>query len=413
MKYQILTLASLLMSWTLAQAQTTAQAYQALDGPVNADVIRWLDFSGMTGAGPSYSQDFLFDVPSSSGVSTQLALTLERGSILATYHGTLSAQPVPAYTGTETNRGSAFGLTARYRPDTAAREPALRSRGGIMRLNLNQLVLTNAAGHELQFQMVAVDAEETTPLSIGQTEGIRFTTDGGDWIDPVQLTPLAGNLAATVLASYPDPKSVLLQSRLPLLPENYAASAWMHTTTNPSNLIAILDTEPGPGEQSEAQAVAFGVIPLIPEAQVSCAPAALIDAAGQNSTCTVTVTNPPRSAYAIELTVAGDSTRFSSNCASVSFAALQTQATCTVTATPNNTPGDGVATVVVSVSSDSEEPSWLAVGSAQTITIRDSSTTGVGITAVPTLGEWMLAMLGLGLGALGLRHIRYRRSRAS
>ena len=163
MKYQRLTLASLLLPWSLAQAQTSAQAYQAIDGAMNADVIRWLDFSGMTGAGPSYSQDFLFDVPSPSGVNTQLALTLERGTLLATYHGTLSAQPLPVYVGAQPNRGSAFGLTARYRPDTAAREPALRSRGGIMRLNLNQLVLTNPAGHELQFEMVAVDAEETTP----------------------------------------------------------------------------------------------------------------------------------------------------------------------------------------------------------------------------------------------------------
>ncbi|WP_354446300.1 IPTL-CTERM sorting domain-containing protein [Ottowia thiooxydans] len=408
MKYSLLTLASLLLPWSLAQAQTSAQAYQAIDGPVNADVIRWLDFSGMTGAGPSYSQDFLFDVPSPSGVRTQLALTLERGYMLTTYHGTLSAQPLPAYVGVQPNRGSAFGLTARYRPDTAAREPALRSRGGIMRLNLNQLVLTNPAGHELQFQIVAVDAEETTPLNSAQTEGIRFTTDGGGWIDPVQLSPLAGQLPATVLATYPDPKSVLLQSRLPLLPENYAASAWMHTTTNPSNIVAILGTEPGLGDQSEAQAVAFGVIPLIPEARVTCTPATLVDTAGQSATCTVDVVNPPRSAYAIALSVAGNSARFSSDCASVSFTALQTQATCTVTATPNSTPGDGDAPVIVSVSSDPEEPSWLVTGSAQTITVRDSSASGSGVTAVPTLGEWMLTVLGLGLGALGLRRIRRR-----
>ncbi|WP_028603235.1 IPTL-CTERM sorting domain-containing protein [Ottowia thiooxydans] len=406
MKHKILALASLLLPWTLAQAQTPAQAYIALDGSVSQ--IRWLDFAGMVGAGPTYAQDFLFDVPPSSGVATKLGLHIERGSLLATYHGNLSAQPLPAYVGSVIGRGSAFGLPLRYQPDTAARKPALRSMGGIMRLNLSQLVLRNSAGHDLQFELFAVDAEETTPISGSDSESIYFTTDGGDWGNPAQLTPVAGNLPATVLAAYPDPKRVVLRSKLPLLPTEYAASAWMHSTVNPSSIIAGLDTEPGSAEQSEAQAVAFGIIPSIPEVSVSCAPATLLDAAGQTATCTVGVTNPPRSAYAIALSLAGDATRFSSDCASVNFAAFQNEASCTITATPNTTRGDGAAPISVSASTNPDDPAWIVRGDPQTVTVQDNDNGApvAGVTAVPTLSEWTLMALGLLLSVLGVSRMR-------
>jgi hypothetical protein len=164
-----------------------------------------------------------------------------------------------------------------------------------------------------------------------------------------------------------------------------------------------------PGRNAR-RAAAFGVIAFIPRVSVHCSPSSLNDAPGQQATCTVTVGNAPQSDFAIALALTGDASRYSSDCASVAFAALQSHATCTVTATPNSVPGDGAAPIGIAVQTDATNPSWLVKGSAQTVTVQDDDIAGAtgGVTPVPTLGEWGLALLGALAAGLGARRLRRR-----
>ncbi|MBF5006042.1 hypothetical protein [Diaphorobacter caeni] len=420
-----------------AQA-TAAETYRASAGPVGSmELARWLDFAGLdvAKAQGASGQDFAFAVTSDAGVQATLALNLWRPGILYPFPpgpGNLLASALPVkpvaapYPDPQSHRGSALGAVL-YKPDTAARRPALVSSTGSMLLNLRQIVLRNSAGHALQFKLVAADAEETVPVPPGdysepRSETLSFQTDGGSWdgTEAVQITPVRGDKPATVLRSPAFGNlgdTITLSSRLtaqndpaaPLDAADYRASAWLHPTLNPTAIrTQFFNTS------TSNQAAAFAVIPLIPEASVACAATELLP--GQSATCTVSVVHPPQSAYSLPLVLSGDGARFG-GCASVDFAALQTSATCTLT--PTSGPA---AAVDVSVGVDAAQPGWLVTGQAVRVSVAaqddgtgapgtggpgsgnpGNGTPGASVQAVPANAAWALALLAAALGALGWR----------
>jgi hypothetical protein len=88
------------------------------------------------------------------------------------------------------------------------------------------------------------------------------------------------------------------------------------------------------------------------KAKLECTPTALVDADNNVSTCTVTLDQAaPAAGMSVALTLPASNPRYSTTCASpVTFAAGQTTAQCTITATPNVVPADGNATADISLS---------------------------------------------------------------
>ncbi|THT98081.1 hypothetical protein E9531_14860 [Lampropedia puyangensis] len=396
------------LPWAAQAQATAADAYQAAPmpgGPFLMDEARWLDFAPLDLAQvqSTAGQDFEFAVTSASGVQATLSLNLLRPAMLVALPdtaGTLrtSALPVNPAVAPDFHRGSALGEVL-YAPYVSTRQPALVSEHGTATLNLSELALRNAAGHQLQFHLVAADAGETVPLSSTESEGLSFVTNGEAWdaSAAVQITPVWGNQPATVqhsmmgdtvglssrLVSFADPN-------LPLAEADYRASAWVFPTLNPTEVHASLYTQSG-----NNQAVAFAVIPLIPEAYVQCAPWIL--EAGASATCTISVTNPPQSAYTLSLVLNGDADRFT-GCTSVSFAPLQESATCTLTPTPGPDAG-----VQVQVGVDAGAPGWLTPGPLTQVATRAFSGSTASVKPVPADAPWALGLLVIALGLLGGR----------
>lgn len=81
----------------------------------------------------------------------------------------------------------------------------------------------------------------------------------------------------------------------------------------------------------------------LPTVTVACTPGALVDSANQVSTCTIASNAPaPAGGLSVALTPPAASGRYTSTCgASALIAEGASSATCTITATPNTTPGDG------------------------------------------------------------------------
>ena len=383
-----------------AGAQTMADGYQAQDGP-NAAAIRWLDFVGLNtaevyGAG----QDFVFTLQPVAGVGTRLSATLSEPGLVYTQAGNLSPRAVPSYVGAA-HRGAAFGLALRFQPDVATRQPALRVARGTLALNFANLLVKNEAGDALQFKLVAVDAEETVPRSATESETLRFTTDGGPWSDPVILSPVNGAKPYTTRSSFPvSPERLNIDSILsdaggaPLADADYAAAAFMLTSTNPTAIRMVLSADLPYGTSSEAQAAAIGIVPLIPEANLNCA-----SPVASQAICTLTVQNPPQSPYSIPVQLGGDVAAFETDCASLNLAALATAATCTVKAAANTSAVNPTLTLQPLV--NAAAPSFLVTSAPQTVSL-GTTTAPSSVTPVPSLSAWGLLALGLGLGVLGV-----------
>ncbi|WP_354446587.1 IPTL-CTERM sorting domain-containing protein [Ottowia thiooxydans] len=143
-------------------------------------------------------------------------------------------------------------------------------------------------------------------------------------------------------------------------------------------------------------------------ATVICTPADLVDAAGNASTCTISLNGPaPVGGITLNLSPPGMNPRYTTDCGSTAqIAAGASQAQCTITATPNTTPGDG----------DVQAPLTLLAGngyalgspSAALVNVRNDDQPVVppssgGIEPVPTLGEWALFVLSLGIVGLAGR----------
>ena len=142
----------------------------------------------------------------------------------------------------------------------------------------------------------------------------------------------------------------------------------------------------------------------LPVATVSCTPNSLPDKEDQVATCTVALSGEvPAAGLDINFTLpAAGNSRYTTSCTSpLHVGATLPTASCTVTATPNTTPGDGsvVATLTLLPGAG------YALGSpaSATVTITDDDA-GKGLNAVPTLGKWALMLLGLVMaGSAGWR----------
>ena len=93
--------------------------------------------------------------------------------------------------------------------------------------------------------------------------------------------------------------------------------------------------------------------PLPPTVSVSCTPATIADSQGAASVCTISadtvVTNP----LSVKLTPPATNSRYQSDCASpIVIPGGSNQATCNVTAVPNDVPGDGSATATITLVAD-------------------------------------------------------------
>lgn len=139
------------------------------------------------------------------------------------------------------------------------------------------------------------------------------------------------------------------------------------------------------------------------EATLTCTPAEIWDSAGNVATCTVTLDGPaPAEGLQIALDALASNPRYSTSCGTaVTVPAGATQASCTVTATPNTDVGDGDVPVTLQLSPPAANADYvLGTPAAATVTVRDDDNGAGGATPVPTLQTWALGMLGGLLAAL-------------
>lgn len=141
-------------------------------------------------------------------------------------------------------------------------------------------------------------------------------------------------------------------------------------------------------------------------ASLACTPLDLYDSPGQVSTCTVTLNGPaPAGGMAVALTPpATGNPRYDTTCgSSIDIAAGATTASCTVTATPNTTPGDGSATAILTLLAGAGYQ--LGAMPSASVTINDDDKAAL-VQKVPTLSQWGLALLGLLAAGMGARRLR-------
>lgn len=156
--------------------------------------------------------------------------------------------------------------------------------------------------------------------------------------------------------------------------------------------------------QSDVHAEASG-----PEASVVCTPAELTDTANQVATCTVSLTAAPSTDLPINLLLPAANPRYTTTCVSpLLIAANATQASCTITATPNTTPDDGDVMAELAIAPPSTADAYTLAGPAAQVLIKDAGATQPPATLqrVPTLGSFGLAALAALMGLLGLRRSR-------
>ncbi|WP_082493393.1 IPTL-CTERM sorting domain-containing protein [Acidovorax sp. Leaf160] len=149
------------------------------------------------------------------------------------------------------------------------------------------------------------------------------------------------------------------------------------------------------------------------KARLECTPTSLVDADGNVSTCTVTLDQPaPAGGLEVALTSPTDNPRYSTTCgASVQVPQGATSAQCTVTATPNTTPGDGevTATVALATPPASGDYELDSPSSADVLVRNDDKDAPVGPTKktpLPTLGEWAVILLSMAMAGLAMLRLR-------
>jgi len=149
-----------------------------------------------------------------------------------------------------------------------------------------------------------------------------------------------------------------------------------------------------------------------PEASMVCTPAELSDTANQVATCTVTLTAAPTADLPINLVLPAANPRYTTTCTSpIVVAANATQASCTITATPNTTAGDGDVSLELAIAPPTTADAYTPAGPAAQVLIKDAGDTTLPPvtgtpTPVPTLGSLGLAALAALMGAVGLRRSR-------
>ena len=121
-------------------------------------------------------------------------------------------------------------------------------------------------------------------------------------------------------------------------------------------------------------------------ATLVCTPANLVDAAGNVSTCTVTLDQPaPAGGWEVGLIPPASNPRYTTTCgASVTVAAGQTTAQCTITATPNTVPGDGFVDAVLELATPAATADYeLGTPNAATVRVDNDDLPSVRLSCVP------------------------------
>lgn len=162
--------------------------------------------------------------------------------------------------------------------------------------------------------------------------------------------------------------------------------------------------------------------PATPSVGVACTPSSLVDADDQVAICTITADLPaPAGGMTIRLTPPASISRFSTTCSeSVVIGAGSSSASCSITATPNTVAGDGevdATLTLLDADASSPVPYVVSIRSAN-VNIsdddKDANTPPIGpssATAIPTMNQWMLALLSLVLGgfaAIGICRLGIR-----
>ena len=145
--------------------------------------------------------------------------------------------------------------------------------------------------------------------------------------------------------------------------------------------------------------------PKQPVLTVACTPAALNDSPGNIATCTITSDDPaPTGGLSVVLTPPPGGTRYSTSCASpLTIAAGQKTATCTITATKNTVVGDGSVDATLTLLAGTGYT--LGAAPSATVTVNDDDRVA-SVQPVPTLGEWALMLLSLGMAGFAARRVR-------
>lgn len=146
--------------------------------------------------------------------------------------------------------------------------------------------------------------------------------------------------------------------------------------------------------QSTAGATSGDASACLPKltATLVCTPDALVDAAGNVSTCTVTLDQAaPAGGMTVALTPPASNPRYTNSCgSSILVAAGQTTASCTITATPNTTPGDGDVTAAIALATPAATDDYLlGTPSAAEVMVRNddadiSTTPVVNVSCTPS-----------------------------
>lgn len=142
-------------------------------------------------------------------------------------------------------------------------------------------------------------------------------------------------------------------------------------------------------------------------ASLSCTPTTLTDSEGQVSTCTVTLSAPaPANGLPIAITPpTGNNPRYTTTCTSpLMVSAGATTASCTITAVANTVVGDGDAMATLALLAG--EGYTLGDPASATVTVQDDDKAAGTPTPIPTLGQWSLMLLGLGIAGLAARRRR-------
>ena len=239
-----------------------------------------------------------------------------------------------------------------------------------------------------------IDVTQTPPLYVGSlnlssnipgAQSGDFAIDAsGQWAYGIATT---GNIITGTSVSYRfNLTTGAVETLAPVSPAPlnapYGAAARLPNATDKlafyglgTRIMSIPAGTVGPS-QSTAGATSGDAAACLPKltATLVCTPDALVDAAGNVSNCTVTLNQAaPAGGIAIALNPPAANPRYTSSCgSSIVVAAGQTTASCSITATPNTTPGDGDVTAAIALATPSASDDYvLGTPSAAEVIIRN------------------------------------------
>ena len=317
---------ALLPLWAHAQVSTQT----ATNGP-NFQDIHWLAFDAAT-ATAMFAGNVNFSAPVTLPGGNASLEGSALGTIAVTSGNATPLVPVTAPVWASGANQTAFGapnnyqglgavaLAATVTPDTKYR--------GSKSVQLSNLKLVGPDARNWSFQMVLADAESTDQPG---SESFSGTTDGATWQQVADMVPTPASTNAPTLAA---PLSTSFEY------VGAGGTGLAHglvlSTQNPTSVAGAIKAGT-PGNIPTAQAIAFGVWPLVPSVTVTCNQSTPAQA---SETCTVTVTNAPQSPMTLQLNPIPGADPASSCFQPMTVAAGQVAAqtlNCTVQMPPNTT----------------------------------------------------------------------------